>query len=135
MTISKATSFKTKLYVSKCCSSSCGFADSPLSAASSNNNKSRPYHPQFTRRSDFNDCRMRGASSQKAALLSFNWTLVSAHSWVSREYPQLLSLLLNKKPKISLFCRIVSVEYGQSLSINFSTGSGSGNPSLWAGKD
>ena len=27
------------------------------------------------------------------------------------------------------------VEYGHSLSINFSTGSGSGNPSLWAGKD
>ena len=29
----------------------------------------------------------------------------------------------------------VLVEYGQSLSINFSTGSGSENPSLWAGKD
>ena len=30
---------------------------------------------------------------------------------------------------------VVVVEYGQSLSINFSTGSGSENPSLWAGKD
>ena len=29
----------------------------------------------------------------------------------------------------------VLVEYGQSLSINFSTGSGSENPSLWTGKD
>ena len=29
----------------------------------------------------------------------------------------------------------VLVEHGQSLSINFSTGSGSENPSLWTGKD
>ena len=29
----------------------------------------------------------------------------------------------------------VLVEYGHSLIINLSTGSGSGNPSLWAGKD
>ena len=29
----------------------------------------------------------------------------------------------------------VLVEYGDSLSINFSTGSGSENPSLWTGKD
>ena len=29
----------------------------------------------------------------------------------------------------------VLVEYGQSLNINFSTGSGSENPSLWTGKD
>ena len=28
----------------------------------------------------------------------------------------------------------VLVEHGQSLSINFSTGSGSGNPSLWCGQ-
>ena len=29
----------------------------------------------------------------------------------------------------------VSVEYGHSLIINLSTGSGSENPSLWTGKD
>ena len=63
-------------------------------------------------------------------------TLMHTYKYNPRDFPRAKGRGKSRGGRGWIFQYLrVLVEYGQSLSINLSTGSGSANPSLWSGKD